>query len=374
MRPTPGALAWRPARRVPSSWSLRARPRPAPCLRSGRSASSGWSCPTSRADSSAPATRACSGRGVLGALLLPALDLLQAALLDRRLLPPGAVTALLGGPFFLSMLLRHARGGTCDGPRCSGRGLRFGYEPGQEVLRGVDLTLRAGEILASSAPTGMARPRWCTCSAAAWSPRPRRSCSAGRTRTLDARRCARRGGAPGSRRRRGRARGALRARWALPARPRVALALGPRPPQCGAALERTDATGFAARTLGQLSAGQRQRVHLARALAQESPALLLDEPTSALDPGHQVEVLDLAREQAAAGSGVLVVTHDLNLTSQYAQRVLLLADGAVAAEGTAAEVLRPETLRPVYGERLWFGTFPDSGRPIVLPRGGDASE
>jgi iron complex transport system ATP-binding protein len=68
---------------------------------------------------------------------------------------------------------------------------------------------------------------------------------------------------------------------------------------------------------------------------------------------------------------VLVVTHDLNLTSQYATRVLLLAGGRAAAEGPPAEVLRPEVLRPVYGERLWFGTFPDSGRPIVLPRGGD---
>jgi iron complex transport system ATP-binding protein len=95
----------------------------------------------------------------------------------------------------------------------------------------------------------------------------------------------------------------------------------------------------------------------------------LDEPTNALDPEHQVAVLDLIQRQAQSGTAVLVVTHDLNLTSQYASRVLLLAGGQVAAEGSPEEVLRPEILTPVYGSRLWFGAFPDSGRPIVLPRG-----
>jgi iron complex transport system ATP-binding protein len=121
--------------------------------------------------------------------------------------------------------------------------------------------------------------------------------------------------------------------------------------------------------MGQLSSGQRQRVLLARALAQEAPALLLDEPTTALDPEHQIGVLDLIHLQAQAGTAVLVVTHDLNLTSQYASRVVLLAEGGVAAEGTPEEVLRPEVLTPIYGACLWFGAFPDSGRPIVLPRG-----
>lgn len=262
-------------------------------------------------------------------------------------------------------------------PLLEARGLRFGYEPGQEVLRGVDLTLRAGEVLFVLGPNGCGKTTLVHLLCGCLEPAAGAVLLGGEdARALDARRCARAvavvpqdldgvAGVPVE-------------RFVLGGRfPHVPAWRSPSAhdrAQCRAALERTDAAGFAARTLGQLSAGQRQRVHLARALAQESPAMLLDEPTSALDPGHQVEVLDLAREQAAAGSGVLVVTHDLNLTSQYAQRVLLLADGAVAAEGTAAEVLRPETLRPVYGERLWFGTFPDSGRPIVLPRGGDAPE
>ena len=135
------------------------------------------------------------------------------------------------------------------------------------------------------------------------------------------------------------------------------------------ALEQADASQFQDRMMGQLSSGQRQRVLLARALAQKAPTLLLDEPTNALDPEHQVAVLDLIQRQAQSGTAVLVVTHDLNLTSQYASRVLLLAEGQVAAEGSPEEVLRPEILTPVYGSRLWFGAFPDSGRPIVLPRG-----
>jgi iron complex transport system ATP-binding protein len=134
-------------------------------------------------------------------------------------------------------------------------------------------------------------------------------------------------------------------------------------------LEQADGAQFAGRMMGQLSSGQRQRVLLARALAQEAPALLLDEPTTALDPEHQIGVLDLIHLQAQAGTAVLVVTHDLNLTSQYASRVVLLAEGGVAAEGTPEEVLRPEVLTPIYGACLWFGAFPDSGRPIVLPRG-----
>lgn len=135
------------------------------------------------------------------------------------------------------------------------------------------------------------------------------------------------------------------------------------------ALQQADAMQFCGRAMGQLSSGQRQRVLLARALAQRAPALLLDEPTNALDPEHQVAVLDLIHRQAQAGTAVLVVTHDLNLTSQYASRVVLLCEGRVAAEGSPQEVLREEVLTPVYGSRLWFGEFPDTGRPIVLPRG-----
>jgi iron complex transport system ATP-binding protein len=139
------------------------------------------------------------------------------------------------------------------------------------------------------------------------------------------------------------------------------------------ALARAEVEEWRGRRLDELSGGQRQRVLVARALAQEAPALLLDEPTAALDPEHQIHLLELVRALARAGSAVAVVTHDLNLTSQFASRVLLLDRGRTAAEGTVEEVLTPEVLEPVYGPRLLFQRFPGSGRPLVVPWSGDGA-
>ena len=135
------------------------------------------------------------------------------------------------------------------------------------------------------------------------------------------------------------------------------------------ALEEADVADLRDRLLTELSGGQRQRVLVARALAQEARALLVDEPTSSLDPEHQLAVLDLLAGLADEGRAVLVVTHDLNLASQYATRIALLDAGRIAADGPTAEVLRPEVLCPVYGPDLRFGTWPVGGeeRPFVLP-------
>jgi iron complex transport system ATP-binding protein len=139
------------------------------------------------------------------------------------------------------------------------------------------------------------------------------------------------------------------------------------------ALRECDAADLADRAMAELSGGQRQRVLVARALAQEAPVLLIDEPTSGLDPEHQIRILELiaslrgVRDSRAA----LFVTHDLNLASQYATRVVLLDRGLVAASGTVESVLRREVLEPVYGEHLHYGTWPSgvgAGRPYVLPR------
>jgi iron complex transport system ATP-binding protein len=134
------------------------------------------------------------------------------------------------------------------------------------------------------------------------------------------------------------------------------------------ALDRADAADVRRRRMGELSGGQRQRALIARALAQETPTILLDEPTAALDPEHQVSVLRLVRELADAGAAVVVVTHDLNLTTQFASRVLLLDKGRAVAEGPVRDVLTPGVLEPIYGSNLFFGTFPD-GRPLVVPHG-----
>ena len=135
-------------------------------------------------------------------------------------------------------------------------------------------------------------------------------------------------------------------------------------------LARCDASEIAARSMQEISGGQRQRVLLARALAQEADVLLVDEPTNSLDPEHQVRVFALLAELVRAGRSALVVTHDLNLASQFATRICLLSAGRVASDGPVATVLVRNVLEPVYGEHLYYGRFDDgsgAGQPFVLP-------
>jgi iron complex transport system ATP-binding protein len=137
-----------------------------------------------------------------------------------------------------------------------------------------------------------------------------------------------------------------------------------------AALARCDAEDVAGRSMNEISGGQRQRVLLARALAQEAQVLLVDEPTNSLDPEHQVRVFALLSELVRAGQSAFVVTHDLNLASQFATRIALLSAGRVVSDGPVASVLRREVLEPVYGEHLYYGRFDDGrggGGPFVLP-------
>ena len=144
-------------------------------------------------------------------------------------------------------------------------------------------------------------------------------------------------------------------------------------------LQAVDALQFAERSMNEMSGGERQRVLVARALAQEAKTVLLDEPTSALDLAHQLMVYNLIHTMhRSAGKTVVVVTHDLNLASQFASRLILLQNGRVAGEGTPNEVIRREVLEPVYGPDLAYGSFEDTiagrPRPWVLPlarkRGG----
>ena len=116
-----------------------------------------------------------------------------------------------------------------------------------------------------------------------------------------------------------------------------------------------------------LSGGEFQRARIARALAQEPSALVLDEPTSSLDIRHQMAILELLRRSADDGMTVLLVTHSLDLAAQFSDRMLLLAEGRVAKEGTPVEVLREEVLSAVYGWPLSVSTDPESGAPRVAP-------
>lgn len=114
--------------------------------------------------------------------------------------------------------------------------------------------------------------------------------------------------------------------------------------------ERLELTGLLSRRLDELSGGQRQRAALGQVMAQQPEILLLDEPTAYLDIYYQLDIMELVREwRAEEGLTVAAVLHDLNLASQYADRLLLLRAGRRAAEGTPEEVLTPETIGSLYG-------------------------
>lgn len=135
----------------------------------------------------------------------------------------------------------------------------------------------------------------------------------------------------------------------------------------------TEVTGFAARPFSALSGGERARAALARVLAQRAPLLLLDEPTAALDLRHQELVLRICRERAAAGDGVVVVLHDLGLAAAYADRVAVLHDGRIAADGPPAEVFEDGLLSRVYRQPVEVLPHPRTGAPLVVPVREDRS-
>ncbi|PRX98056.1 iron complex transport system ATP-binding protein [Allonocardiopsis opalescens] len=130
-------------------------------------------------------------------------------------------------------------------------------------------------------------------------------------------------------------------------------------------LAATGCAELAERPVSTLSGGERQRVLLARALAQRPRLLVLDEPTNHLDPRHQFEVLELVR-----GKGITVIAalHSLDLAAYYADRVVVLHEGTVAAAGPPRELLTPELLRRVFGIEASLLTDPVDGRPRLLIR------
>ncbi len=129
---------------------------------------------------------------------------------------------------------------------------------------------------------------------------------------------------------------------------------------CAAALERVGLGGFAERDYNTLSGGEKQRVLVARALAQEPRLLVLDEPTNHLDIHYQLELLELVR---GLGLTTLITLHDLNLAAAYCDRLYLLADGRIVAAGSTAEVLTADHLRRIFKVEARVGRHPLTGRP-----------
>jgi ABC-type cobalamin/Fe3+-siderophores transport system ATPase subunit len=116
-----------------------------------------------------------------------------------------------------------------------------------------------------------------------------------------------------------------------------------------------------------MSGGQRQRVFIGRCLTQEPAALLLDEPNTFLDLKHQIELWTLLRTLAKEKSlAILVASHELNIAGSFAGQLILLHEGAIAATGTPDQILRPETLSPVYGVPI--ERHGDANHPVVVPR------
>jgi iron complex transport system ATP-binding protein len=141
-----------------------------------------------------------------------------------------------------------------------------------------------------------------------------------------------------------------------------------------AALARCDTSHLAARATDTLSGGEWQRVRLARALAQEPSLLLLDEPTASLDVRHEMEILELIRELVNHGLSAIVITHQLNLAARFADRIVLLNEGRVVADGAPGEVLRRDTLTAVFQWPVAVTTWSDGSPQVVPLRPGEAAE
>ncbi|MEM8637065.1 MAG: heme ABC transporter ATP-binding protein [Pseudomonadota bacterium] len=143
-------------------------------------------------------------------------------------------------------------------------------------------------------------------------------------------------------------------------------------------LHKVDLPGFEGRFFQDLSGGEQQRVHFARVLCQletasaprERQFLFLDEPTSSLDIKHQLSLLDVARSYCQEGVGVVAVLHDVNMTALYADRVIVMSEGAVVGDGTPRETITDQCMRDTFGVALEVGRVPGGDTPFVLPAHG----
>lgn len=135
----------------------------------------------------------------------------------------------------------------------------------------------------------------------------------------------------------------------------------------GGAMQSAGVDALALRSVDELSGGEWQRVRLARALAQETGAIVLDEPTTFLDIGHEMAVFELLHKLARGGLAILLVSHQLNLVARFADHIILLHRGKVAASGPPDQVMRAEILERVYEWPLVVARDPAVGAPALIP-------
>ena len=130
-------------------------------------------------------------------------------------------------------------------------------------------------------------------------------------------------------------------------------------------LEMLDIDDLAERSLNELSAGQLQKVVLAKGIAQQPRVLLLDEPTSNLDIKHQVNVTKLLKKVSdEKGIMIIMICHDLNIAAKYSDKIIMMHDGTIFAVGTPLEVITPENIETVYG--IGCKIIDDNGRPHII--------
>ncbi len=132
------------------------------------------------------------------------------------------------------------------------------------------------------------------------------------------------------------------------------------------AMDQTETAHLADRPFSAISGGERKRVLIARAIAQDTPALLVDEPTASLDINHQVSVFELLRTLVAEDKAILAAVHDLNLAARYCDRLVLLADGQIQASGPAESVLQSDRLHQAYGIDTSIEENPVTETPMVV--------
>lgn len=246
------------------------------------------------------------------------------------------------------------------------RDLRYGYTPEREVVRGVSFTVRAGECVAVLGTNGVGKTTMLKCINRIIRPQAGEVLVDGLpVHRLSGRELAQRiGYVP-------------QACEFADSSVFDAVLLGRKPflqwdvtkrdlEIVQEVLELLGLEEYAHREVNALSGGERQKVSIARALAQQAPVLLFDEPTSSLDLRNQLEVLDMTKQVVRQqGLAAVVILHDLNLALRFADRFLVMKEGTVRAFG-GREVVDPEMIREVYGVQAQM--LEVNGRPVVVPQ------
>ena len=246
------------------------------------------------------------------------------------------------------------------------RDLRYGYTPEREVVRGVSFTVRAGECVAVRGTNGVGKTTMLKCINRIIRPKSGEVLVDGLpVHRLSGRELAQRiGYVP-------------QACEFADSSVFDAVLLGRKPflqwdvtkrdlEIVQEVLELLGLEEYAHREVNALSGGERQKVSIARALAQQAPVLLFDEPTSSLDLRNQLEVLDMTKQVVRQqGLAAVVILHDLNLALRFADQFLVMKEGTVCAFG-GREVVNPEMIREVYGVQAQM--LEVNGRPVVVPQ------